>query len=136
MAHYQVRKDRRIADALQWSQVRLAGLQLVKAISDDEAELRAVLKEDYPLILASLQEHVPPANTASAVPHAHNVHVAQTVNAPAMLPPVYMFCEPRSQGMPSGSGAQRGARRGDAIAGPPAKRRKTTYDEKDVIDLS
>ncbi|TFK79950.1 hypothetical protein K466DRAFT_533441 [Polyporus arcularius HHB13444] len=132
----EVRKDGRIADALQWSRNRLIGLELLKAISQDEAELQTVLEEDYPSILASLQEPIAPASTASTVPRAQNVRVAQTATAPGMLPDVYMFCEPKPQGAPSRSGEQRGVRQGDAIAGPPAKRRKTTYDEKDVIDIS
>ncbi|KAI0720050.1 hypothetical protein C8T65DRAFT_568354, partial [Cerioporus squamosus] len=41
----EVRKDRRIADALQWSHNRLIGLELLKAIGENEAELQAVLEK-------------------------------------------------------------------------------------------
>ena len=119
---------------IRWAEERAAGLEFLKMISSDDAELRAVLEDDYATIMEAF-ENMPrkPTVPQDAAP-APRPGLGQVVPPsrprapPEILPPIHMWFDGpvRQTGLES---------RATSDAEPPAKRRKMELDTTSVVAL-
>ncbi|KAI0720055.1 hypothetical protein C8T65DRAFT_736222 [Cerioporus squamosus] len=113
-----VTKGNAIYEPTRWRAAQLQGLKMFESITSDTGEMQAILGDDYLRVASAL------GVKASAPPLAAAPPAAVNGSTPAARQDIGTHGASTSTSKTSTDGA------------PPPKRRKTVYDEKEVIDLT
>ena len=156
----QVTKSKALQDPSRYAHFQKEGLKLLKSISTNSTELQGILGQEYARIVALLQGRNPLANASAAVASGSNRRAAppntsaaslartpqasrgpQSARVSAAPMPTPSTITSAAPGTSLSHAQMQGtsgtiASTSSLQAGPPAKRRRTTYDEKEVIDLT
>ncbi len=115
-------KGNAIYELTRWRAAQVQGLKIFESITSDSGAMQAILGDAYARVASALG--VPPSASASAL-------------SSAAVPPTAQNAPPPAQQDKGGHSASTSTSRAPTNDGaPPQKRRKTVYDEKEVIDLT